>query len=888
MRQSLNGPWQCTLPDGRSFSLEVPGCWDAHIAEKDIAGPVRFVRSFALPSPLPTGARWCLRFERVSYACDVYVNGTLCGNHEGMWDAFSVDITACAQPGENQLSLLVTKPGYHPDDRFPLRQVLSGFIPDILCTFGGIWGDVWLLRVDVFTVAYHHARGSADGTFRLNVGLDTSALCSLHARVFDAAEQQVWAGDAELGASGEATLCGILSNPHHWSPHQPYLYRYECDIVAGTQSERVTGHFGFRDVHADGTRLLLSGEPVYLRGALHWGLYDQQILPLPSPQQIDAELTGLHAYGCNTVKHCLYIPSEAYLDACDRAGVLQWVELPLWCAEKTDALPERIRREYPRILHMLAGHPSVILISLGCELDTAVESSLLREMYETAHALTDTLVCDNSGSGECYAGSSERYADFFDYHFYGDLHLMEPLMEHFTPTWRNNQPWIFGEFCDSDTLRDLSRVRAAYGVDRLFWEGDDPHRNPLSILKPDFTAHWHDERMASSGIGTQFDRLHALSINHSLTHRKTTLEMTRAFPEIGGYNITSLRDMPLSADGLFDEMGQAKFPVEAFRAANDDLVLCPAWDLTRVWICGDHVQPKERYSFFGGEETGLHMLLSNYGTHPVSAPLIRWRLCDASGTLSTGEWASDVHIPCGTVREVGVVRAKLPDATTPMTLCLRVELTTEERTVRNEWPVFVYPKSHPMEARIGISDPAGILRNIELLLPTVPLPEGESIEGVDAVITSHLSAAVRRYAESGGRVLLVQRGVHGVLPTVPASFWREGMVDRAGEHFLGALPYWHYADDLRYWSVAPDTAFDPDGLAQAGFPEHTELMVRYDCRAWLRSAYVVELPCGTGRILATTLRLEGGEGKQPIGLYRNIFSRWFVEQALRHLMAEKE
>jgi len=882
--EKLTGPWQCTLPDGREVSIDAPGCWDAHIPEKDIAGPVRWTHRFSLPDA--PGAHWLLRFERLSYACEVLVNGIYCDSHEGMWDAFDIDISQAARPGGNEVCVLVTKPGYGPDDRYPLRQVLSGFIPDVLCTFGGIWGGVWVLRADPFAVAHHHMRGRADGAFRLTVWLTGVACCTLRVRVFDAAGEALWQSEGK--GSGEVILRGRLPDPRPWSPADPALYRYECEILADGASETVHGAFGLRDITADGSRLLLNGTPVYLRGALHWGMYDRRITPLPTVEEIEGELVGIHAYGLNMVKHCLYIPSDAYLDACDRAGVLQWIELPLWLPEKTDALARRIRREYPRILRALAGHPSVVLISLGCELDTAVEPELLHEMYETARALTDTLVCDNSGSGECYGGNPERSSDFFDYHFYADLHNMEPLMEHFTPAWRNTQPWLFGEFCDSDTLRDLLRVRAAHGGERLPWESDDPHRNPLCMLKPDFCAQHHDARMSAYGIDGQFDRLYALAVDHSLTHRKVTLEMTRAFPEICGYNITSIRDIPICPNGLFDELGRAKFPQDIFRQSTGELTLCPAWDLTRIWAFGDRVQPRERYSFFGGQRTGLHVLLSNYGTRAIESPELRWELADGDRVLASGVLRSDGVSAQGTVRELGAVRAALPETDTPATLVLSIEMDAAGQTVRNAWPMFVYPEPRCNGTRLGVFDPAGLLEGIDRMYEVVSIDEGAPIQGIDAVVATHLSTAVRRYAEGGGVVLLMQRGLRGVLPTAPAAFWREGMIDRAGPHFLGDLPYRHFADDLRYWSVATDTVFDLDRLVEAGFPAHTELMARYDCRTWIRSAYVLALPCGDGRILATTLRLEGGIGKQPSRIDHNVFGRWFLHEGLRWLAKAKE
>ena len=73
------------------------------------------------------------------------------------------------------------------------------------------------------------------------------------------------------------------------------------------------------------------------------------------------------------------------------------------------------------------------MASLGCELDDKVGGAVLEEIYRLAKRELNCLVRDNSGSGECYGGLAVDYADFSDYHFYGELQNMENLMENFTP-----------------------------------------------------------------------------------------------------------------------------------------------------------------------------------------------------------------------------------------------------------------------------------------------------------------------------------------------------------------------------------------------------------------------------------------------------------------------
>ncbi|HET6486682.1 MAG TPA: hypothetical protein VFH83_09700, partial [Spirochaetia bacterium] len=144
-RISLNGAWTADLGQGPVTAL-VPGCWEQLTESKVLTGPVDYKRSFVCPKVSP-GGRWLLVFDAVSYYCEASINGRPVGSHEGLWDRFSFDITDALLPeGPNELTLSIEKPGYAPADRFPLREVLSGFIPDVLCTFGGIWGDVGLIE----------------------------------------------------------------------------------------------------------------------------------------------------------------------------------------------------------------------------------------------------------------------------------------------------------------------------------------------------------------------------------------------------------------------------------------------------------------------------------------------------------------------------------------------------------------------------------------------------------------------------------------------------------------------------------------------------------------------------------------------------------------------
>jgi hypothetical protein len=110
--------------------IRVPHAWGQDVDVR-WEGPATYVREFDL------GAPNVLRFDGVSYAARVFINDQLVAEHRGIWDAFEVPLPA----GKSLVRVEVTKNG---GPTFPVKEVLSGFLPYVFHTFGGIWGRVWL------------------------------------------------------------------------------------------------------------------------------------------------------------------------------------------------------------------------------------------------------------------------------------------------------------------------------------------------------------------------------------------------------------------------------------------------------------------------------------------------------------------------------------------------------------------------------------------------------------------------------------------------------------------------------------------------------------------------------------------------------------------------
>ncbi|MBX3119985.1 MAG: hypothetical protein KF784_13045 [Fimbriimonadaceae bacterium] len=138
--RTLLDDWTVTylLPDGPTDpkQIVVPHAWRQDVDVR-WEGPAIYER----PIRIPANTKAWLIFHGVSYQAKVYVNDTLAGEHEGLWDAFSIDVTRWAGQ-KAELKVEVIKNG---GETFPVKDVASGFLPYVYHTFGGIYQPVELV-----------------------------------------------------------------------------------------------------------------------------------------------------------------------------------------------------------------------------------------------------------------------------------------------------------------------------------------------------------------------------------------------------------------------------------------------------------------------------------------------------------------------------------------------------------------------------------------------------------------------------------------------------------------------------------------------------------------------------------------------------------------------
>ena len=111
-----------------------------------------------------------------------------------------------------------------------------------------------------------------------------------------------------------------------WSPKNPKLYR----VVLSAAGDRVEDQIGFRTIETRGTKILLNGKPIFLRGI---SMHEEAAFRggRAFSAEDDAVLLGwARELGCNFVRLAHYPYNEDMIRLADQMGLLVWEEIPVY------------------------------------------------------------------------------------------------------------------------------------------------------------------------------------------------------------------------------------------------------------------------------------------------------------------------------------------------------------------------------------------------------------------------------------------------------------------------------------------------------------------------------------------------------------------------------
>lgn len=344
-------------------TLKVPGDWNTQIPQLfNYEGVIWYQRDFdAHPKP---GTRTFLHIGAANYRSHVWVNQIRVCDHEGGFTPFDCEVTAVLHPGSNFVVVAVDA-----------ARMVDG-IPSVgydWFNYGGLTRDVSLVTVpktfiDDYDVHLAHGPVWRPGNTELTGYVHVLDAPAGTAVTLDIPEAGIHA-TLKTDADGQAPFDVKAKKLTLWSPKTPKLYRVILATGIGEQQDKLSDDIGFRDIRVDGTRILLNGEAVFLKGVnVH---AEAPIVGgrVDNDQEVATIFSYLKDLNANFVRLCHYPHDERMTRTADRDGIMVWSEIPNWQHISFDK-PEVYAKDVVMLKEMIRrdrNKASVILWSLSNE-----------------------------------------------------------------------------------------------------------------------------------------------------------------------------------------------------------------------------------------------------------------------------------------------------------------------------------------------------------------------------------------------------------------------------------------------------------------------------------------------------------------------------------------
>lgn len=340
-------------------------------------------KSFSLPAYYQ-GMRIHLQFDGIYMNAEVWLNGKRLGKHPYGYTSFSYDITERLKwDTVNVLSVKVRNEG--ENSRW---YAGSGIYRHVwLKVMGPVHVGQWGTYITTPEVSASAAKVHLQTTV-LNTTKEEAPV-KVVTRILNTQGKEVATATDKRNMTARDTLRWVqditVPRPVLWSIEVPVLYTAVTEVYRNGQlTDRVQTPFGIRTITADAINgFRLNGQPVKLKG----GCVHHDNGPLGAKAYDRAEerkVQLLKAAGYNAIRCAHNPPSPAFLDACDRLGMLVIDEaFDTWEDQKN---PEDYhlyfdnwwQRDVESMVYRDRNHPSIIMWSTGNEIPNRQKPEVAR------------------------------------------------------------------------------------------------------------------------------------------------------------------------------------------------------------------------------------------------------------------------------------------------------------------------------------------------------------------------------------------------------------------------------------------------------------------------------------------------------------------------------
>lgn len=475
--------WHRPGTEGFDKRIVVPFPWESRLSglgEVDYRGAAWYRRTIRVPDAFPAGDRVFLHFGAVDYEAEVWIDGKSAGRHEGGYTPFAFDVTDLLGPDRS--GTLVVRAFDPTDPELPTGKQVGWYTP---CS--GIWQTVWLesrppghLLTPIYRTRF--TPNATDSARRGEATIEVPflpAVAGEHAIEARFRDPEVATAKAtvpvrldRVGRPARATLKVSLPNKP-WSPESPHLFDLELRLTPPEgRPDSVRSYLGLREIarakvgNEPFERILLNGEPIFLRGALDQSFNPEGIQTAPSDEFLRNDVALAKSLGLNMLRIHIKTDEPRKLHWADKLGMLIMQDVPnTW--RQTPRAREAWERGARAAIERDRNSPSVfawVAFNETWGLGTPEEFKANRDTQEWVLEMTrmirsldpTRLIEDNS---PCNYDHVET--DINSWHFYIDDH--ESARRHIQTVVDRTAPGSGFNYCPGRSQTTAPLINSEYG-----------------------------------------------------------------------------------------------------------------------------------------------------------------------------------------------------------------------------------------------------------------------------------------------------------------------------------------------------------------------------------------------------------------------------------------
>ncbi|HWC15540.1 MAG TPA: glycoside hydrolase family 2 TIM barrel-domain containing protein [Terriglobales bacterium] len=363
------------------------------------------------------GRRVSVEFDGVASNATVYLNGKKLGIHPYAYTSFRFDLTSALKLLQTNVLAVRVDNSQQPSSRWYSGSGIYRHVR--LVVTDSIHGAPW----GVFVITPEVSTTSAKVIVVTQLQNDSAepGEVSVRTRLLSADGNSAANGQSltriAAGSQAETAQEMSLKSPKLWSPETPTLYKAVTEILKrGKVVDQFETNFGVRSLGWSVDKgLLLNGNPIKLvGGSVHHDNGPLGAAAFDRAEERRVEL--LKAAGFNAVRTAHNPPSPAFLDACDRLGLLVLDEpFDVWTKSKAKYDYARFfndwwQQDIDSMVLRDRNHPSIIFWGIGNEIPeawTKEGAPIARKLAERIRSLDKTRPLTEAFPGATYTPNTD-------------------------------------------------------------------------------------------------------------------------------------------------------------------------------------------------------------------------------------------------------------------------------------------------------------------------------------------------------------------------------------------------------------------------------------------------------------------------------------------------